>query len=276
MHNKTKTALILCLVLAIVGVGCVGAGIALGGKLSFRIDFKNRTVVADNSALVTGELTPEPFTTLELNVSTADVSVQRGDRWELRYALDEEPTIVQENGTLRLTDQSADSVNISFGGHTDEYVTVTIPADAAPERVTIITSTGEVSLADLAAETVNVECSTGEITLSSVTADDLNLKASTGSIDLRSVTAARHAQLETSTGEIRAQALTAPAGLTAKASTGDISLHLSGSIDYALSLRAGTGDVSVDGKNQGDSYSGSGSVSVRAETSTGDVSIWLD
>ena len=130
MHNKTKTALILFLVLAIVGVGCVGAGIALGGKLSFRIDFKNRTVVADNSALVTGELTPEPFTTLELNVSTADVSVQRGDRWELRYALEEEPTIVQENGTLRLTAGASYSRlgRLAVGGGTSARLVV----DAAP------------------------------------------------------------------------------------------------------------------------------------------------
>ena len=277
MRNRTKTALILCLVLAVLGVGCVGAGIALGGKPSFRIDFKNRTVVADDAELVTGELTPEPFTTLEINVGTADITVQRGDRWALSYALSDEPTIVQENGALRLTEQTVGTVGISFGGHNDAYVTVTIPADAAPERVTVITSTGGITIADLEAGSLSAACSTGGVMLSAVTADELTVAADTGSIELRSVTASKQAHLETDTGGIHAEALTVPGGLTAEADTGDIALYLTGSAgDYALTLKTDTGDVTVDGADCGDRYSTTGSIAVKAETDTGDVVIWFD
>ena len=277
MRNNIKTTLVICLVLALLGVGCVGAGIALGGKPSFRIDLKNRTVVADSGELVSGERTPEPFTTLEIHVSTANVTVQRGDRWALSYALSEEPTITQENGVLKLTEQSEDAINISFGGHIDSYVNVTIPADVVPEQVRISTSTGDITFADLQAETIAVDCSTGGITLSAVTAEALTLTTNTGSIELRSVTASQQAHLETNTGGIHAEALTVPGGFTAEADTGDIELYLSGSADdYALTLETATGDVTVDGADQGDSYSTGGSIAVHAETATGDVVIWFD
>ena len=267
MRNNVKTTLVICLVLALLGVGCVGAGIALGGKPSFRIDLKNRTVVADSGELVSGERTPEPFTTLEIHVSTANVTVQRA----------EEPTITQENGVLKLTEQSEDAINISFGGHIDSYVNVTIPADVVPEQVRISTSTGDITFADLQAETIAVDCSTGGITLSAVTAEALTLTTNTGSIELRSVTASQQAHLETNTGGIHAEALTVPGGLTAEADTGDIELYLTGSADdYALTLETATGDVTVDGADQGDSYSTGGSIAVHAETATGDVVIWFD
>ena len=55
MHNGYKTALIVCLILALVGAGLVAGGVALGGKPNFRLDWKNRTLLGGDAELKTGE-----------------------------------------------------------------------------------------------------------------------------------------------------------------------------------------------------------------------------
>ena len=91
MKNGTKTALTVCLILAIVGFVCIGVGLLLGGKLSFQIDTEKHTLVSSSAELVSGEFEPEPFTKLDIQVATADITVERGETWSLSYTLSEEP-----------------------------------------------------------------------------------------------------------------------------------------------------------------------------------------
>ena len=43
--------------------------------------------------------------------------------------------------------------------------------------------------------------------------------------------------------------------------------------DFGLSLESDTGDVTVDGRDEGHSYQSSGGAAVRAESNTGDVTV---
>ena len=276
MKKGIKIALTVCLILAVLGAGLVAAGFMMGGSLNFRLDWRTHAISTADTAEARGDLTPEPFTTLQIEVATADITVERGDGWSLSYALSEEPEITQENGLLKLKVEERSGVNfvgISFSADNAPFIKITVPADAALEEITLATATGEVTLADLEAERIELACATGDISLNGVTAQTLLLAGNTGDLTLQDVTAAEQAKLTTNTGEIRA-ALTAPGGVTAESNTGDVTLTLTGTAaDFGLSLESDTGDVTVDGRDEGHSYQSSGGAAVRAESSTGDVTV---
>ena len=276
MRKSIKITLIVCLILAVVGAGCVAAGIAMGGSPSFRLDWNNRRITASDALDARAELTPEPFTTLEIEVATADITVERGDGWALSYALSEEPELTQENGVLKLKGEEHGGVNfvgVSFTPGSGPFIKITVPADAQLEEITLAAATGDMTLADLEAERIELACATGDLRLSAVTADTLLLSASTGDLVLREVTASKQVDLSTNTGEISAE-LNAPNGVEAESNTGDVTLTLAGAAaDFALSLESGTGDVTVDGRDEGHSCSTEGGAPVRAESNTGDVTV---
>ena len=168
MRKGIYTALILCLIIAVIGVGLVIAGISLGGRPNFRLDWRTHTITTADNAEARGDLTPEPFTTLQIEVATADIFVERGDGWSLSYALSEEPEITQENGVLKLKLEERSGMNfvgISFSTDSAPYIKITVPADAALEEITIATATGEVTLSELEAERIELACATGDISL---------------------------------------------------------------------------------------------------------------
>ena len=280
MRKSIKITLIVCLILAVVGAGFVAAGIAMGGSPSFRLDWNNRRIITSDALDARAELTPEPFTTLQIEAPTADITVERGDGWALSYALSEGPEITQDNGVLKLKGEEehggVNFVGINFTPENGPFIKITVPADAQLEEITLATATGDMTLADLEAERIELACATGDLRLSSVTAGTLLLSASTGDLVLREVTASKQAGLSTNTGEISAE-LTAPGGVTAESNTGDVTLTLAGTAsDFALSLETGTGDVTVDGRDEGHSCTTDGGAPVRAESSTGDVTVRFD
>ena len=275
MHNGYKTALTVCLILALLGAGLVGVGIALGGKPNFRLDWKNRTLLAGDAELKTGETAPEPFTSIEIDVATADIEISVGDAFSVAYALDEEPVITQENGVFRLKEPPHSGISfigITSGG-SGAYVRVTVPEGTQLDSVDLDTSTGELIVSQVSCKTLTVDLSTGEAHLIAVTADQLTADSSTGSIVLTDC-AVKDAKLDVSTGSIESERLTVTRSLRADASTGDVTLELCGrAADFGMNLESGTGDVTVDGKDRDDEFKSSGSIPLLVETSTGDIDV---
>lgn len=238
MHKGTKRALILSLILAVCGAGLVIAGIALGGQPNFSVDIKNRTITAGGADLTRGDRTPQAFTALEIDVATADITVERGADWALSYALPDAPVITEEGGVLRLSAQEQSTigfVGVSFAASNGPAVTVTVPEGAALDRITLHTATGEVRLSGLTVGALDVTSNTGDI-------DAAELIVS---------------------GEVNAQT-----------NTGSITLALTGrTSDYAMELGTDTGEVRLNGTEHGHDYTTDHGIPLRAETNTGDVSV---
>lgn len=277
MKNKTRIALIICLILAVLGAGLVGAGLALGGQPNFRLDWKNRTLVGGDAELQSGEVAPEAFTALEIDVATADVEISVGDAFRVEYALDEEPEITQEGGLFKLKDPPRSGVSIvgitGIGSGKGPYVRVTVPADAQLDSVKFDCSTGDLTVSQLTCKTLTVDFSTGDAHLIAVTADRLTADGSTGSVILTDC-AFGTVELDVSTGDIEARSLAVTGSLKADASTGDVALDIRGQAsDFGMDLESGTGDVTVDGKDRGDEYKTSGGIPLTVDTSTGSIDV---
>lgn len=253
MHKGIRIALTVCAVLTAVGLALALAGYLMGGNLNFSLDWKNRKITTPDAAEVRGERTPEAFTALEIEAATADITVERGESWSLRYALFDEPEITESGGTLKIKTTEHGSISIvgiSFDRSKAPSITVTVPADAALERITVTTATGDITLSALEADAVSAVCNTGDILLRDVNAAELDI--------------------ESNTGDIRISALAVSGGLECETNTGDVSLSLPEG-NYALDLETDLGDVTVNGKAQGRRYDSGSGVPVHAETNTGDV-----
>ena len=273
MSKGIRIALVVCAVLAVVGLALTAAGWMMGGSLNFSLDWKNRKINTADESLTYGTLTPENCTTLELSAATADITVQRGDGWALEYALYEEPEITQENGTLTVKSEEHSAVNfigVALDSRKAPHITVTVPADAELDQVLIATATGDILLSDLEADTVSAACATGDIRVQDVTAGRLTVTANTGDVILDNAVCATEAEIESNTGDVRVSGGSFPAGLECETNTGDVHLSLPEG-DYALELEAGVGDVIVNGRDQGKSHETAGGIGVSAETNTGDV-----
>lgn len=275
MSKGIRIALIVCAVLAVVGLALTAAGWMMGGSLNFSLDWKNRKIKTADESLTHGTLTPDAFTKLELSAATADITVQRGDGWFVDYTLFEEPEITQKNGTLTVKGQERGTINfigITLDRERAPHITVTVPADAALDRILIATAAGDIRLSDVEADTVSVACATGDVRMKDVTAADLDIAANTGDVILENTVCAAEAEIEASTGDIRVTGGSFPAGLECETNTGDVTLSLPAG-DYALELETDTGDVTVNGKNRGRKHSSAGTIPVSAETNTGDVTV---
>lgn len=274
MHKGIKIALIVSLILTVAGVGFVVAGIALGGHLNFQIDTKNRKILSADESLVRGTLTPEPFTELDVEVATADISVSRGEGWALEYALTDEPEIAQTDGRLTLKGQ--ERAGISFVGISVNgdglFVRITVPEAAELEAVTLHTATGDVKLSDLEVQTIAAECSTGDMKAQGIRCGKLDLVSNTGDIDVKDTVCTGDVTLEGNTGDVNVQKLAEATAISVETNTGDIAIALDDA-DYALDFETDTGDLTVNGRDQGHRHSTDGTIPLHAETNTGDLTV---
>ena len=273
MYKGIRIALTVCAVLAAAGLALVLAGYLMGGSPNFSLDWKNRKITTPDAAEVRSERTPEAFRALEIEAATADITVERGESWSLRYALFDEPEITERGGTLKIKTTEHGSigiVGISFDRSRAPSITVTVPADAALDRITVTTAAGDITLSALEAGAVSLMCGTGDIRLRDVSAAELDIEANTGDVIVENASCAGQADVEGNTGDIRISEFTVSGELECETNTGDVSLSLPEG-DYALELETDLGDVIVDGKAQGRRYDSGSGVPVHAETNTGDV-----
>ena len=188
--------------------------------------------------------------------------------------------VTVEDGTLKIVaERTSGWRNLFSLSFEDESVTVYLPKDAY-ETLLIETQTGVVEIpqdlrfdnVEITGSTCDVRCaasvsekltvvlSTGDVTLSGVSAGAIKCTVTTGDIRFESVSCAGDVQLKVSTGRTVLEGLTA-GNIRSEGSTGKASLQnvvASGKIEIERS----TGDVIFENSDAGE---------IRVKTTTGDV-----
>ena len=292
MMNKTvKIILITAICLIPVGAIIAGIGLARGGRAGWSLSFSGDGANV-NSEHVKDTVELQPFEDMELDISTMDVTIRRGDGYSIAYSAKkgEEPDIEQNGTTLKIKQPNL-FVVFGFGGFEDESYIVTVPegavigidadistGDLTVDRVNISgrikTSSGDLMLNDTEGEMLEIETSTGDLQFDKVKAGAISLGSSTGDMNiLRMFT--DDLTCHTSTGDIDIN--NSEIGNAAiDSSTGDVSLSLNGDPNaYSYIVDTSTGDIHVNGEHSEKSYKKEngtkGEISVH--TSTGDVDI---
>ncbi len=216
------------------------------------------------------------FDKLDVDVDLGDVLVARGAdygvslEWAGRnYAL----TYELDGDTLRVRSRSVSGVNLNFSGYGGTAV-VYVPEDAALERVELACGLGDVSVEDLSARSLSVDCDLGNMTLAGVAAGTLELEQSLGDITGTGLTVERSLTVDSDMGDTVLEG-DLQGKIELKASMGDVELRLEQGMDcYACDLETDMGEITVNGRREGDRFTASGAPhSLEIDNSMGSVTV---
>lgn len=125
--------------------------------------------------------TVAPFTEIDLDVVAADVRVEIGQDYTLRYDLPEGETVQRmgvEGDTLYLISQTKPDTHNNQQGD----VWITVPADAALGDLRFSTVSGGVTMPDLACASVAVDNTSGDSELDCRASGNVSLDSTSGSL----------------------------------------------------------------------------------------------
>ncbi len=235
----------------------------------------------------------DDFDTLEVNMSSYDLTVSLGSEYRIEYTAEEgrEPKIEQKGGKLTVKQPSKFGSWFGFGIKPDGQYTITVPEDGkfsfdirsssgdiTLDRVNatgkIKASSGEVMLNDVEGDLIEVETSSGEIDCDKIKAGAVSFGASSGDIELLRIFA-DDISAETSSGDIELNNSTGKS-VMCESSSGKIEIQLNGDPDgYSYYVDTSSGDAKVNGEKVKKEYvkddGKDGKVAVR--TSSGDIEI---
>ena len=147
----------------------------------------------------------EPFTSIRLDVKSADVSILYGESYSIGYNLHgREPvkTLEVQNGTLIFDTGFS---HRWMGGDGDWSVTIIVPEGTVFDTVELESTAGDIRLNNLTAADLTVKTTSGEIELEAITCDNLTAKSVSDDIELENSQIALSAKLDTVSGDIFAE-----------------------------------------------------------------------
>lgn len=179
-------------------------------------------------------------TTADITIVPAAISAQHCavECYELEKA---NHTVSFENGNLVIKEadnrQWYDYIGINFGA---PKITVYITSQAF-DKISIQTSTGDISAEMLHANEIDLSVSTGDITLSNVSCEkDMKIEVTTGKTNLTNVTC-ENLTSTGSTGKVQLSDVIVNDTMTLKRSTGDVQLE--GCDAHSIDIKVTTGNV---------------------------------
>lgn len=294
MNRTVKIILITAAILAPAGVIIALLGIYFGGRSGWSMQVKDgKSVVSAGIIDETVEL--DAFEGLDLEVSSADVNIMRGDSYAIQYKTrdNEVPEITQEGGTLKVRQPSGGFVMFDFGFTEDvNNYTIMIPEGDAPldltaksssgdimlDRIsvsgTVRASSGDILLNDIAGDTLEIATSSGEIEGDKVKYSSIGFEASSGDISMLRLFS-DDVNCKTSSGDIELYDSEAK-NIKGSASSGEITLELNGNAgDYSYRIETTSGDIKVNGREYEKDYASESGKDGRIDLSatSGDVEV---
>lgn len=164
----------------------------------------------------------EPFHSIQLSVMSADVTVEKGDKFAISYHLHGREKIVQlevKNDTLYF-DTGFDPLWKPSSGNWS--VVITVPDGTEFDSLSLKSTAGEITLDAYRFQNGSFKTTSGDIQLSDIICDSIYAKSVSHDISLTAAQIGEKAELETVSGDIQAEGNFA--GIEAK-SIGNIKLN---------------------------------------------------
>lgn len=218
MKNK-KLIWILSFISVGLGVAFMGAAWILGGTPGFYFD-RNGFHSANESlkdTVIEEAKELDPFTSMELELESADLEIAVSDRFAISYCVDGTfggPVVRVENGKLTFKESEDVRYWVVFGGFggigskTDRSysVKIEVPKGTALEDLKVESSNGTVKLASIEAGKVSLENEYGDISLGDLSGKQLKIKADNGIVSAKRIHADK-VELENEYGRTEVEVL---------------------------------------------------------------------
>ncbi len=257
MSKNTKIWLITAASLVVLGLSVFVAVMAAYGwdftKLGTEV-YETRTYKID-----------EEFENISINTDTADICFSVSDDgsckviWHASESITRNVEVINGTLTVKSIDEREwyERLGVSFENSRitvclplDEYGSLSIKESTGDidiceeykfKSVSVVSSTGDISVKNITAESVALTVSTGEIEISNLTCEgDIQINVSTGKSKVTNVLC-KNIESNGSTGDIILKNVVASEQLVIERSTGDVNLN--GCDAESISITTGTGDV---------------------------------
>ena len=256
--SVSKIILIVALCLIGVGVAVFGIGVALGGKPSFAVNYKDRSTATSESSFNESEADVSSFKNLKVDVSAADVTVAYGEDYGISYGFydDQELKMETQDDTFVVTSKNENGFfGVDFRWQESQYVKITVPEGAKLDTIFIHTSAGDIELSEVSCKKLDAKSSAGNVTLTGNRIESGEITSSAGDIQFT--------DLDTDDLEIHSSAGNAEGSLAQPLDS------------YNLDLKTSAGEITVDHKEQGNKYTttADGKKTLKVKLSAGDVDL---
>lgn len=133
--------------------------------------------------------------------------------------------------------------------------------------------TGGVVLTDVDGTDMTLTTNTGSVTLTNVSGNVLDCDVDTGRISITDSTFTSTVTLKTDTGDVTINEVVGTS-FDIKSSTGDVRVTMSDTSSLRYDLETDTGNIKIDGQDQGDRHStSSGTIMFKVDVNTGNIRI---
>ena len=220
----------------------------------------------------------EAFSSLQIDSEIMDVEIKKGDSYKLHYECSKEkliPTYAVENGKLTIKQKNKKGLTLTFGSSGKCKMVLTVPEEKILSDIKIVSNTGDLIIADTVTEKSDIETDTGDVKVNNSNLGGLTLATDTGDVSFSGVTLG-DVKLTTDTGDISMKDMTIAEG-DIESDTGDIKIEGIKIEAYNVSMDSDTGDITVNGSNQGNKYNANASegdgLTMKISTDTGDITV---
>ncbi len=178
---------------------------------------------------------------LAVKINAADFTIQQGEAFSVESNL-KHLAVEERNGVLTIKETK--KFSRSYNG---AVLTLTVPADAEFEKVTMITGAGRLTVDRLSASTMDFEFGAGEVKIDTLIAtSEIDLEGGAGKITV-SGGALHNLDLDMGVGQLNlTSALTGESDFNL--GVGETNITVIGKKDdYRLDIEKGLGNITVDG-----------------------------
>lgn len=293
---NSKLNLILKKASAILAAGALAAAssICLCGCISW--SYGSGGIITSADGIISDTIEVEDFDTLDVQMSSYDVMLKRGDKFSVEYKAvkGKEPQIEQKDGKLTVIQPSGLSFNFSFGSgfdHSDTGYTITVPDDRSV-ALTASSASGDI-MTDHVNVTGKVETASGDVLITDTTGGQLEIETVSGDIGTDKISNEKNT-FSTTSGEIALLRMDSDV-ISCDTTSGDINIDnsetgniacssVSGEVvvnlngnpdDYSYDIETVSGDVTVNGVERDKRYTGdsAGDGKIVIDTTSGDIDV---
>ncbi len=228
----------------------------------------------------------EPFSSIEIDVLAADISVIPGEEWSVSYHLSEKEPLKRfgvEQGTLYVETTFDPSERFE---HKDWFITVTVPAGTALDEVELDTISGSVELRGITCDSASLSSTSGKVEAQDIRARELEMNSTSEKITAADVscdsfeaeTVSSDVQAEGTFGEMEVSTVSGNTEVVGSISSsgelesvsGDISL----SLKHAASIQASSrGTILINGTKMDVPIAPGSGVPITIQSVSGDLTI---
>lgn len=265
-NNKPTWKNIYLIVLTIVTIVCIVIGI-FNWTSGFSGWFWSEDDYAHTDAMTIVDT--EAFDSMDLDLDVGDLEIVAGDSYQIQYDYPKksEPDIKVENGRLVVTQKQKFKRHL----YNNYKMIITVPKDPEMKSLDLDMDMGSAELTDVYAKNLTVEADMGSIEIDNSEFGVIDIAADMGSITLDNVIFSQGSceadmgSIEMTGASFERVVCTADMGsididgsfedIEADCSMGSVAITTTEDLDkISFDLSADMGDVTVNGKKQGNKY----------------------